>query len=393
MDDLDSLKTEIAELKKENESLKASAVQSKEQHDYNESQDRFKTVFECSRLGNKIISSDLVIIQVNPAMVEMLGYDRKEEIIGTQITDYTPQEFQNQWKVLQDNLWKKASPSFTLETCLQRKDGSIIYCQVTSILFQDKGETLGYTIIEDTTEQQILRKQKEDFISVASHELKTPVASLRASIQLLKRILENGNKVTDKVLELSKKAEISSVKLGNLVINLLDATKIEQGQLSLNKTPFKISGLIDQCCNHIRLDNKYHISLTGDLSIEVYADEEKIEQVIINLVNNAVKYAPASIDILIHIERLKEHIKISVSDKGPGISAQILSKLFDRYFRVNENGGHSSGLGLGLGLYISSEIVRRHKGEIGVESEPGQGSTFWFTIPVQTPIPQINAAF
>lgn len=379
MDELQELKAENTRLQKENELLRISAVHSDEQDDYNESQVRFRTVFECSRLGNKIINSDLVILQINPAMLALLGYDRKEEIVGTEIMDYTPPEFQDDWKVLQNNLWDKNSSSFSLETCLRKKDGSVIECQVTSILFQDKGETLGYTIIEDITEQNKLRNQKEDFISVASHELKTPLTSIKATLQVAIRILDKKPAITDKVIELIRKTEVNAVKLGNLVVNLLDATKINQGQLSLNKTEFKVSELIEKCCTHIRMEEIHSIVQTGDLSLEVSADQEKIDQVLVNLVNNAVKYAPQSKEITIHIQGLESEVKVSVIDKGPGISAENLSKLFNRYFRVNKSDG--SGSGLGLGLYISSEIVKRHGGRMGVESELGEGSTFWFTVP------------
>jgi signal transduction histidine kinase len=114
--------------------------------------------------------------------------------------------------------------------------------------------------------------------------------------------------------------------------------------------------------------------------LEVNADQQKIEQVLVNLVNNAVKYAPESAEIVIQVEEdLKDWVKVSVKDRGKGISAKNTPNLFDRYYRVNNNGNENSGLG--LGLYISAEIIRRHGGEMGVISEMGQGSTFWFTVP------------
>ena len=118
----------------------------------------------------------------------------------------------------------------------------------------------------------------------------------------------------------------------------------------------------------------------GDTSIEVNADQQKIEQVVINLVNNAVKYAPGSNEILIHIERLNEKVKISITDYGRGIPQKDLQNLFERFYTVNKSGNHSSGLG--LGLYISSEIIKAHGGEIRVNNEVGKGSTFWFTLPL-----------
>ena len=127
------LELENAALKKELQLLKASSLQYQE--DFHESHTWFKKVFHSSLLGNKIISSDLKILQANQALADLLGYDSPEEIIGTRITSYTPSEGHADWKVLQQKLWNSSMPSFSLETCLQRKDGSLFWCHVTSILF------------------------------------------------------------------------------------------------------------------------------------------------------------------------------------------------------------------------------------------------------------------
>jgi signal transduction histidine kinase len=126
---------------------------------------------------------------------------------------------------------------------------------------------------------------------------------------------------------------------------------------------------------------KHSIHIQGDKELEIYADEHRIDQVIVNLVNNAVKYAPDSKDIFITIEKEQDQVKIAVRDDGPGISEDKIPHLFDRYYRVHSTGYQGSGLG--LGLYICAEIIKRHGGEIGVESELGKGSTFWFTLPLQ----------
>jgi PAS domain S-box-containing protein len=160
---ISSLKSKNKALKKEVRSMNSLAasetlVVSKEQPVDKESLDRFQTVFESSSLGNKIISSDLKILQVNPALVALLGYDSKEDLIGTTILDYSPQDHRQHWQTLQEHLWTHASSSFSLETPLIKKDGSVIWCQVNSVLFRDKGETLGYTIIEDITNHHRLRQ-------------------------------------------------------------------------------------------------------------------------------------------------------------------------------------------------------------------------------------------
>ncbi|UKT62737.1 PAS domain-containing sensor histidine kinase [Pedobacter mucosus] len=373
----DLLKKEIQLLKSDKNSVR---VSHQEQADYKESQVRFRTIFETSRLGNKIIAPDLKILQVNPAMVALLGYDRKDEIIGTRILDYAPLECHKDWEILQDKLWSKRIPSFSLETCLRKKDGSIFWCQITTILFNDQGETLGYTIIEDVSKQHEVKQQKENFISIASHELKTPLTSLQASLQLINRVIKKDTVITDRLVKLSENSIQYISKLSALVDDLLNSTKIGKGQLDLNISSFTISELVEKCCSHIRLKGNYHITYKGDLTLKVSADEYKIDQVLVNLVNNAVKYAPESKEILIQTEEIDDKVKILITDQGNGIPKEKIPFLFDSYYQVKDVGNHIQGLG--LGLYISAEIIKKHQGEIGVISEVGKGSTFWFTLPL-----------
>jgi PAS domain S-box-containing protein len=391
MEKIESLEIEIQTLKNENAQLNTVIKGLKtnrnlvsksrlEQDDYHESQIRFRTIFETSRLGNKVISSDLKILQVNPAMVALLGYDKKEDIIGSRILDYAPEEFHQYWKLLQKKLWETNMPSFTLETCLRKKDGSIIWCQVNSILFKDNGKTLGYTTIEDVSEQHELKQQRENFISIASHELKTPLTSLQAYLQVMHRIIENDTVIDDRLRKLSANSIRSISKLAALVGDLLDSTKISKGQLNLNISNFNVSELVNKCCNHIRTEGKYNITYKGDLSMKISADEQKIDQVLVNLVNNAVKYAPESKEIVVEVQDLGSKVKIAVIDFGKGISKDKIPFLFNSYYQV-ETVEKKKIQGLGLGLYISSEIMKKHNGEIGVDSEIGKGSTFWITLP------------
>lgn len=371
-----ALKDEIIALKSSR--ADARALQS-EQQLYQDTQDRFRTVFEDSCLGNKIISANLQILQVNMAMVKLLGCENKAEILGKKILDFSPPASHKDWQFLQRKLWENASNSFSLETCLTKKDGTTVWCQVTSILFADHGETLGYTIIEDITEKRELRVQREEFISMASHELKTPITSLRATIQLMNRWIGENGDLPDKIVKLAENIERYCLKLSHLVSDLLNSTGIENGQLNLNKNLFKVADLIDGCCTHIRLEGRYNLIFDGDKELKIFADEQKIDQVLVNFVNNAVKYAPNSMDITITVEKLNNSVKVSVTDQGKGIPKADIPHLFERYYRVSEDAKLQPGLG--LGLFICAEIIRRHGGEIGVDSEIGKGSTFWFTIP------------
>lgn len=231
----------------------------------------------------------------------------------------------------------------------------------------------------DITEFKRLQQQKDDFISVASHELKTPMTALKASIQILDKLIKtNGN--TEKISTFIEKANISLTKMQHLIESLLNVSKITAGQLALNKTHFKVGDMITEGCDHIRMAGDHELVVTGDTDMGVFADRSKIEQVIVNLVNNAVKYAPHSRRIIINTTRRTKTAKISVQDFGEGIAYDKIPHLFERYYRVDSTGVQYSGLG--LGLYISAEIVERHGGKIGVNSEAGKGSTFWFTLPL-----------
>ena len=367
-----SMNDQIEKLKEENRKLSAELSEIKNV------ENKFQIIFETSKLANKIISSDLEILEVNPALVNLLGYSDKKDIIGTRILDYSPEDHQKHWSVLQKELWEKETPYFNLETFLCRKDGTIVWVHVTSVLFKDGGDTFGYTLLEDITKQYIEKIKKEEFISIASHELKTPITTMKASLQLMNKLISDEKDFPSKILKLSKDAEKYTAKISHLVGDLLNLSNFEQGEMTLNKAKFKLSEIIDECCSHVRLDGKYKIIHHGDHSIEVNADKYKIDQVLVNLVNNAIKYAPESANIIIKVDSLKNFCRVSVIDKGKGISADNIPHLFERYYQVNKK---NKSAGLGLGLYISSEIVRLHEGELGVKSELGKGSTFWFTIP------------
>jgi signal transduction histidine kinase len=247
------------------------------------------------------------------------------------------------------------------------------------VYFDSKGlseKTLGTVI--DITEYKAIQQQKDDFISIASHELKTPVTSLKASLQLLTKMKENLNPVVfPKLLD---KATRSMEKISELVDDLLNVSKMNQGQIALQKNWFTLANMIERSCDHVRESPDYELVLEGELDLLVFADEHRIEQVMVNFVNNAVKYAPKSYRIFIRVEKHEETAKISVRDTGPGISEDLIPQIFERYYRADASGKQVSGLG--LGLYICAEIIERHGGQIGVESEIGIGSSFWFTLPL-----------
>ncbi|MBG6234324.1 PAS domain S-box-containing protein [Pedobacter sp. CAN_A7] len=257
--------------------------------------------------------------------------------------------------------------------------GTIKWVRATGKLYAEdaNGQAFFSGTVQDITERKLEEQRKDDFLSIASHELKTPITTLKGALQLLNRYKDNlSSGVVPRLIE---QANGSVMKITNLIDDLLNTTRTNEGQLHLNMETFTIAEMLEQCCHHVRIVGKHELILKGDVALQIQADQTRIDQVVVNFVNNATKYAPDSREIYLLIEDLGTVAKISVKDFGPGIPQEKIPHIFDRYYRADYGGVQYSGLG--LGLYISAEIIRRHGGEIGVDSKLGEGSTFWFTLP------------
>jgi len=236
-------------------------------------------------------------------------------------------------------------------------------------------------LIDEATRELLIKK--DEFISVASHELRTPITSLKASLQMMERTTQH-NESMKSVHGFVQRSLKQVDKLIELIKDLLDVTAIQSGKLELNKTSFVLDDLIAECIGELQAHtDKHELILEGDNNIEVYADRNRMEQVLINLISNAIKYSPESDKVLISVKRSGVNVRIAITDFGIGIAKNKQAFIFDRFYRVDEKSQKYAGLG--LGLYISSEIVRRHGGQINIESEEGKGSTFWFVMPINEP--------
>ncbi len=226
-------------------------------------------------------------------------------------------------------------------------------------------------------EVKALNDKKDEFIGLASHELKTPLTSISGYLQIISRLVsdESSKKFIDKTIHQVK-------KLSSLVSDLLDVSKIEAGKLQFAIESFDIKPVVEGAIELIQHSNNNYI-ITLDTSIDsliINADPHRIEQVIINLLTNAIKYSPGGnkVDVLLHTKGNK--VVIGVKDYGVGIAADKLTQVFSRFYRIE--GANPNISGLGIGLYLSNEIITRHKGKLWVDSELDKGSTFWFSLPL-----------
>ena len=234
--------------------------------------------------------------------------------------------------------------------------------------------------LSDITESKQDELRKNDFIGMVSHELKTPLTSLTAIVQVANSKLKNSE---DKFLAgAMEKANIQVKKMSNMINGFLNISRLESGKILIEKQKFEIDELIREIIDDVQVTTVSHtITLTACSPIEIDADRDKIGSVISNLLTNAIKYSPRNQGITVTCTKTDDVLQVSVKDEGMGIKEQDLDKLFDRYYRVeSKNTTHISGFG--IGLYLSAEIIQRHNGKIWAESETGVGSTFYFTLPL-----------
>ena len=230
----------------------------------------------------------------------------------------------------------------------------------------------------DIHDQKTKEQVKDEFINIASHELKTPLTTAKAYIDLAQF---NMGKTNNENLLFVQKAGESINRLNDLIGELLDVSKIKNGKLDLNISTFDFNEMITSTIEGVQLISPQHIIMrTGDIDEPVTADRERLRQVFLNLLTNAIKYSPSTDKVFVNILKENGEIKVSVTDSGIGIRKENIPKIFTLYYREEGRAVHFQGLGIGLS--ISQEIIHRHKGRIWVESEVDKGSTFSFTIPI-----------
>ncbi len=234
--------------------------------------------------------------------------------------------------------------------------------------------------IEDITEKREIERRKDDFLSIASHELKTPLTTIKGFMQVLER-LKPAN-ASDKYTQTLGKVALYVNRLDSLITDLLDVSRIRSGNIELHREPFDFDKMVEETVENLTRSARLHkIAIKGSTGLMVLGDESHIIQVLNNLISNAIKYSPDFHEVLVYVSKVSDYVKVAVKDGGVGISAEDQKNVFERFFRSGEI--QKSFPGMGIGLYISEQIIKNHGGTIWVDSEKGKGSTFSFTIPIE----------
>jgi PAS domain S-box-containing protein len=234
-------------------------------------------------------------------------------------------------------------------------------------------------LVQDITEQKEMEQHKDNFIKLVSHELKTPLTSMLGYAELLSMKLKAAE--DDESALLLSRVKNQVLKLNYIVQDLLDVTRVDGDKIKFRKEDFNIGELFREIAGEVGATNPSHRFYLEDVRpARIHADKERISQVITNLLTNAIKYSPSSPDIIIACEVHGDEVICSVQDFGIGIAPENFSKIFELFFQEHHESRRYPGLG--IGLYLSAEIIRRQNGRIWVDSELGKGTTVYFSLPL-----------
>jgi signal transduction histidine kinase len=238
------------------------------------------------------------------------------------------------------------------------------------------------TITHDITERLLTERRKDEFMSMASHELKTPVTSLKGFTNVLQRRLTKQGDAQG--LHYLSRMDAQLDRLTALINDLLDIARMQSGKLTLREEAFALDALIEETVENVQAaTSTHHLLIEGQTGMQVFGDYERMGQVFVNLFTNAIKYSPRADKVIVRLAREQDQAQaiVSVQDFGIGIDKAHHERLFERFYQVTDP-EEKTYPGLGIGLYISSEIVARHHGHMWVESCKGEGATFSVALPL-----------
>ena len=345
------------------------------------SDERFRALIEKSADAIALVNTKGKVLYASPATKGLMGYTPEEFKKLTNPFELAPPDDRKLvTKLFEKLLTDPGSTEHAIYRVLHKNGKHIWIESAMTNLLNDPNVKAVVINYRDITERKLLETQKNDFISIATHELKTPVTSIKAYAQVLQsKFQKEGN---TKAVEMLSKMDAQLKKLTSLIGDLLDVTRVDGGKLQFHEGVFDFNELATEIIEEMKLTTTKH-PITKKLTETkiVDGDRDRIGQVITNLLSNAIKYSPHNEKIIVSTSGDKKEITLRVQDFGMGIAKNQLDKVFERFFRVGD--AEDTYAGLGLGLFISCEIIKRHGGRIWVESTGKKGSTFCFTLPIK----------
>ncbi|HEV8507060.1 MAG TPA: ATP-binding protein [Chitinophagaceae bacterium] len=324
---------------------------------------------------------------VNKGWLKFTGRKKDEELGYGWIEGMHPDDYMRCFEVFEDAFSQRRE--YSLEYRFRREDGEYRWVRETGIpRYSAEAKFEGFIgSCIDIHETKMHEQRKDDFIRMASHELKTPVTSIKGYVQLLLTMFRdydaNKKNISSHTIQTSLSTiDKQIIKLNRLMSELLDLSRIDSGKLELKMQNFDVNDLVKETVDDVRQTTRHEILIKNSADCKLFGDKDRIGQVLLNLLTNAIKYSPRtnSIEVDVH-QPSQKIISISVRDHGIGIDKKDHEKIFERFYRV-EGKTEQTYPGFGIGLFIASEIINRHNGTIWVESEKSKGSTFTFTLPV-----------
>lgn len=380
------VQNDVTRRKKAEDEVKANQVKMEQRinertKSLQESEEYLASIVQTVRESLIVLSPDLKVLSVNDHFMSTFKVSR-EETEGKKLYDLG----NGQWNIpelrkLLEQILPTNNPvtDFEVEHDFPHIGKKKMLLNAHRIELEGQYKDRILIAIEDVTERRAIEQRKDDFLSIASHELKTPLTTIKGYIQLINRLTQHHN--DEKLKSAVGKTNLYVERLNNLIGELLDMSRIQSGNIELHKEPFKLDHTVREAVENFRQGSRTHdIRLSGETLAQVNGDESHITQVITNLLSNAVKYSPDQNQIEVHLSLVSDYAKVAVTDHGVGIARNEQQKIFDRFYRVSDIQRNYPGMG--IGLYICAEIIRNHEGTLWVESEPGSGATFSFTLPL-----------